>query len=271
MASIKMRRKRGGSYNKLRERVAWSLVLFQFIFYVKTSNNESRYKFVRNPDALQMQVVPKYDNPLVYRDISSPYGNQLLVSHTWHSNGSPHIHKDLKQGSCWCSADDYCLCNPSLAIDTILVAPDEEHFWLVRRKDTNKFATMGGFVEVGETPEQAVYRELLEEMHVDLTTRMEENLIELFGIYGDPLRDARRHTVSIVYAVHVPEDFQPHAGDDAKSVLKVHFSDIKKMEFFADHKQILLDYIEKRRKRKRINKHNARPSGITTVQKNICP
>lgn len=265
-----MYRTRGRKYSKLRENIAWGLVLLQFIVHIRTSNNESRYKFIRNPDPLQMQVVPTYETPIVYRDISSSDGIQLLVSHKWHSNGSPHVHQDLKQGSCWCSADDYCLCNPSLAIDTILVTPDKNHFWLVQRKDTNKFATMGGFVEVGETPEQAVHRELYEEMHVDLKSQMGENLIELFGVYGDPLRDARRHTVSIVYVVHMPEDCQPHAGDDAKSVLKVHFDDVDKMEFFADHKQILLDYMEKIGIRKRINKTNDRFTGVTAVQRDIC-
>lgn len=267
-------RNRKTKYNKLREGIAWSLLLIQSIYFFLTSQNESVHKFVRNPDPLQMQIISKYENPIIYKDASSTYGTQLLISHEWHSNGSPHIHKDLKQGSCWCSADDYCLCNPSLAIDTILVTPDKEYFWLVQRKDVGKFATMGGFVEVGETPEQAVRRELYEEMHVDLNGGKNQehsilSLIELFGIYGDPLRDARRHTVSIVYVVHMPADCKPRAGDDAKSVVKVHFSDVDKMEFFADHKQILLDYIEKMGLRERNHEPDARSPNVA-IQRDLC-
>ena len=41
------------------------------------------------------------------------------------------------------------MCTAAVAIDCILTSGDE-HFWLVKRKDTGQFATMGGFVEVGE-------------------------------------------------------------------------------------------------------------------------
>lgn len=59
------------------------------------------------------------------------------------------------------------MCTPSMAIDTILTS-GEDHVWLVKRKDQGKYATMGGFVEVGETSEDAVKRELMEEMNVKL-------------------------------------------------------------------------------------------------------
>ena len=32
-----------------------------------------------------------------------------LVSRIWRSNGSPSIHPDLHQGSCWCSFDEWCM------------------------------------------------------------------------------------------------------------------------------------------------------------------
>jgi 8-oxo-dGTP diphosphatase len=184
---------------------------------------------------------PFYDYPKVV------YPTETQISRVWHSNGSPYINPKLKQGSCWCSADDYCMCTPSIAIDTILTSGDD-HFWLVKRKDAGKYATMGGFVEVGETSEDAVRRELMEEMNVNLGDDANTfKRIRLFGVYGDPMRDARRHTVSVVYVVDVPDDVIPKAGDDAAEVVRIRFDEINNMSFFADHKNILQDYIKMKR------------------------
>ena len=68
-------------------------------------------------------------------------------------------------------------------------------------------------MEVGETCEDAVRRELLEEMDIDLNEV--GGGMTLFGVYGDPMRDARRHTTSAVYVVDIPEGVVPRAGDDA--------------------------------------------------------
>jgi 8-oxo-dGTP diphosphatase len=150
-----------------------------------------------------------------------------------------------QKGSCYCNDQPYCLCTPSLAIDLVIVS-GTDHVWLVRRKDTSQLATMGGFVQVGETTEQAVRRELQEEtgIRLDLSDTGLKNpgQLELVGVYSDPSRDNRRHTVSAVYAVHVGEKLQPVAADDVKQVVRIPLTDIEKYEFFADHKSILLDY-----------------------------
>lgn len=151
----------------------------------------------------------------------------------WHG-GHP---ADNQSGSCFCSGfDHYCMCTPSLAID-LVIASGTDHVWLVRRKDTNQLATMGGFVNVGETVEQAVKRELQEEMGIDLIKPP-----QLLGIYSDPRRDNRRHTISSVFAVHLDGEEKPVAADDVKEVKRIPLSDIEKYEYFADHKTILLDY-----------------------------
>ena len=203
---------------------------------INSSTSSSHFDFFQSKDD-GVNRHPFYEYPKIYPE-------KTQIARVWHSNGSPFIHADLKQGSCWCSGDDYCMCTPSIAIDTILLGGDD-HFWLVKRKDSGKYATMGGFVDVGETSEDAVRRELMEEMNVSLGDHVSSSeRIHLFGVYGDPMRDHRRHTVSIVYIVDIPGGVVPKAGDDAAEVLRVRFDEIDDMSFFADHKNILKDYIQ---------------------------
>lgn len=159
----------------------------------------------------------------------------------WHG-GQPA--RDIS-GSCWCGEDEYCMCTPNLAIDLIIASGGRnsegttiiDSFWLVIRKDTNQLAIMGGFVEVNETVENAIKRELMEEM--TLTLRETPTLV---GIYSDPRRDSRRRTASVVFAVHIPGEIWPHAGDDAKEVVKIPIDEVENHSYFSDHRTILLDY-----------------------------
>mmetsp|Transcript_19041 Transcript_19041/g.41394 ORF Transcript_19041/g.41394 Transcript_19041/m.41394 type:complete len:256 (+) Transcript_19041:54-821(+) len=174
---------------------------------------------------------------------SSSRENEVTETMTvWHGG---HPAED-RSGSCWCGTEDkYCMCTPNLAIDLIITSSketthgstDKDYVWLVRRKDTNQLATMGGFVDVNEAIEDAIIRELMEEMA--LTLREPPTLV---GIYSDPRRDNRRRTASVVFAVHVTADIQPHAGDDVKEVVKIPIDEIENQEYFADHRTILLDY-----------------------------
>lgn len=82
-----------------------------------------------------------------------------------------------------------------------------------------------------------------EEMNVDIPL----NKAKLFGVYSDPQRDARRHTISIVYVLDIPEETIAHAGDDAAKVTRVHISEIPTLDFFADHRTIMSDYIAQNR------------------------
>jgi 8-oxo-dGTP diphosphatase len=157
------------------------------------------------------------------------------VERVW-NGGHP---EEARAGSCWCgNADKYCLCTPNLAIDLIIVSGKKrEYLWLVRRKDTDQLATMGGFVDVDETLEHAVRREIKEEMNIDL-----KDPPVLFGVYSDPRRDNRRRTASAVFAVYLGEDVHPKAGDDAKEVRRISIDEIEVHTYFADHRTILLDY-----------------------------
>lgn len=169
---------------------------------------------------------------------SSEEGGAVVgTPRVWHG-GHP---TEARSGSCWCASDEYCMCTPSLSIDLVIASgKNSEHLWVVRRKDTDLLATMGGFVEVDETVEDAVRRELKEEMGVDLARRP-----KLLGLYEDPRRDNRRRTASAVYVVHFEDDEMRRVarpGDDAKEVVRIGIDDIEQHSYFADHLTILLDY-----------------------------
>ena len=193
---------------------------------------------------------------LIQEDVQS-HGRDII----WHG-GHP---EEKRPGSCWCGADKHCRCTPSMAIDLVIVSGKQREFvWLVRRKDTDQLATMGGFVDVDESVEHAVQRELKEEMNIHLKEQP-----QLFGVYSDARRDNRRRTVSAVYAVYVEDDMNPSAGDDAKEVKKILLDEIENHSFFADHRTILLDY----RRFARGESHEESTEGdfAPDIRRSVCP
>jgi len=97
-------------------------------------------------------------------------------------------------------------------------------------------AIPGGKVEYGETVENAVRREMMEEVNLEL------NDLRQFHVYSDPTRDFRHHSVEVAY---VAKAFRsPSAGDDAAKAFIVKLEDIPWKELAFDHAQVLKDYIE---------------------------
>jgi len=153
-------------------------------------------------------------------------------------------------GSCTCGTDGYCMCTPSLAIDAIIEVEfgggEESWLMLVRRRDppADVNAIVGGFVEVFESVETAVAREVKEETNLVLDT---EKDCKLFGVYSDPKRDKRRHTVSIVYrcSVNKARTENVKGKDDARAVEFYPLSQWKSLKFGFDHRKIFQDYMGK--------------------------
>ena len=131
--------------------------------------------------------------------------------------------------------------SPSLAVDAVWVRGD--HILLVRRGRTpyrGDWALPGGFVEIGETVEQAVLRELREE--TGLTGRVGR----LLGVYSDPKRDPRKHTVSVVFEIR-GRGGPPHGGDDAAAAEWVPLHPRPPMAF--DHGRIVRESLRRMRGR----------------------
>jgi len=104
---------------------------------------------------------------------------------------------------------------------------------LIRRKKPpfqGQLALPGGFVDVGETVEDACKRELLEE------TGVKAGRLSLVGVFSDPERDPRGHSVSVAFMTRV-RSAKATAGDDAEAVEWV--SDWQRQELAFDHKKIL--------------------------------
>lgn len=110
---------------------------------------------------------------------------------------------------------------------------------LIQRKNTPiGLALPGGFVDVGESVEDAAVREMKEEISLDV------QIMELFGVYSNPNRDKRFHTASVVYVCKAYGS--PVGADDAKEAMIVQLEDLELDKLVFDHGDILRDYLKRR-------------------------
>jgi len=125
---------------------------------------------------------------------------------------------------------------PLLTADIIIepVTAPGRIILIERLNPPHGYALPGGFVDIGESLEQAAVREALEEtsMHVTLKT--------LLGCYSRPDRDPRGHTASAVYIAS--GEGEPEARDDARALQLIDPKNPPEPLAF-DHAQILQDYL----------------------------
>lgn len=123
---------------------------------------------------------------------------------------------------------------PLLTVDAIIQHTDGGIVLIKRGHEPfkGKWALPGGFVDVGETVENACIREVKEETGLDV------KIVCLMGVYSDPKRDPRGHTVSIVYVCETVGG-ELKGGDDASKAKS--FKEFEDIEFAFDHGKILFD------------------------------
>jgi 8-oxo-dGTP diphosphatase len=127
---------------------------------------------------------------------------------------------------------------PFVTVDAIIETPDG--IVLVERSNPPfGYALPGGFVDYGESLQDAVRREAREETGLEL-----EGLFQ-FHTYSDPGRDPRFHTVTTVFGAK--SNGRPRAGDDAAAIKVARPQDIEGLPMAFDHGQVLKEYLARKR------------------------
>jgi ADP-ribose pyrophosphatase len=128
---------------------------------------------------------------------------------------------------------------PYLAVDGVVRLWEGERFkgivLVERRYEPLGYALPGGFVEVGETVEKAVLREVKEE------TGLDAQIVKLLGVYSEPNRDPRFHVVSVVFVLDAYGESK--GGDDAKKAVVFPIEDLPFDKIVFDHAKILKDFL----------------------------
>ncbi|MBN1938771.1 MAG: NUDIX hydrolase [Candidatus Aminicenantes bacterium] len=139
--------------------------------------------------------------------------------------------------------------NPIPTVDIIIEIRDErgrEGIVLIERKNPPPgWALPGGFVDYGESLEDAAVREAKEETSLDV------KLLGQLGSYSDPARDPRKHTISTVFIARAKGT--PAARDDAKNLGIFTRREID-FPLAFDHALILEDYFSRRRARRKVRR-----------------
>ncbi len=127
--------------------------------------------------------------------------------------------------------------NPVPTVD-IIIAYGDGVVMVERRNEPHGWALPGGFIDYGESAEEAAVREAREETGLALED------LEQFRVYSAPDRDPRMHTLTVVFTAAGTGTLR--AGDDAGAARVVDPADPPTPVAF-DHARILADYVEERR------------------------
>lgn len=129
---------------------------------------------------------------------------------------------------------------PSVTTD-IFIFDDDFNFILIKRKNNpykDCWALPGGFVEYGESVENAAIREAKEETNIDV------ELKELVNVYSEPNRDPRGHTITIAY-IAKGDINNRKADSDAKEIDVFSLEKLNEINIAFDHEKIIKDCLNK--------------------------
>lgn len=137
-----------------------------------------------------------------------------------------------------CESEIEIYSNPIPTVDIIIEFESKGIILIKRKNPPFGWALPGGFVDYGESLEEAAKREAKEE------TNLEIYQLRQFRTYSDPFRDPRHHSISTVYIAKAEGNLQ--AKDDAIEIGI--FNEFNLPEEIAfDHRQILKDYFYEKR------------------------
>lgn len=122
--------------------------------------------------------------------------------------------------------------NPFPAAD-VIIRVGQSVVLIKRKNPPHGWALPGGFIDYGETAENAALREAKEE------TGLNVECLELFGVYSAPDRDPRFHTLSIVFTGWGKG--VPKAADDAADI-GLFVQDTLPLPLAFDHAKILEEF-----------------------------
>jgi len=129
--------------------------------------------------------------------------------------------------------------NPIPTVDIILEVKPKGVVLIRRKNPPYGWAIPGGFVDYGESLEEAAIREAREETSLKVTSLMQ------FHTYSDPRRDPRHHSISTVFVAKAVGT--PVARDDALEIGVFDRSNLPQ-EIAFDHRSILEDYFNSKEK-----------------------
>ena len=141
---------------------------------------------------------------------------------------------ELKCPKCGAAVKAYS--NPFPTVDALIYEPDKGIVLIDRKFEPFGWALPGGFVDYGETVEAAAVREAFEETGLRVT------LQGLLGVYSDPSRDPRVHTITTVFEARAENYSTLTGGDDAKDA---RFFPLDKLpaNIMFGHDEIIADFM----------------------------
>lgn len=128
--------------------------------------------------------------------------------------------------------------HPIAGTSIIPVLPDGR-IVLVQRRDNGKWSLPGGIIDWGEDIPTSVRRELLEETGLELL-----QIKRLVGVYSDPRRDPRFHTICVVIEAAVSGEFNVQDTLEVKDIKAFSRAEIPQGHLSHDHDRQIQDYFD---------------------------